>query len=109
MAQKLQAGKFPLVTPGNPPLLDSHRVLEREGQRCHQNLMRAHLDAEASRACLEKVKRHLGVRIEGVNYKQGGPRILESFFRPEESKSKILRGYCGVIEPVIYNHLLYWA
>ena len=33
------------------------------------------------------------------NYKQGGPRISKFFFPPEKSKSKILRGYCGVIEP----------
>ena len=65
------------------------------------------MDAEASGACLEKVKRHLGVLIEGVNYKQGGPRISKSFFPPKELKSKILRGYCGVIELVIYIHLLY--
>ena len=96
VAQKLQVGKFPLVTPRNPPPLDSHRAVEREGQRCRQNLMRAHLDAEASRACLEKVKRHLRVRIEGVNYKQGGPRIY------------IYLLY-GVIEPAIYIYLLYWA
>ena len=32
------------------------------------------------------------------NYKQGGSRISKFFFSPEESKSKILRGYCGVIE-----------
>ena len=67
------------------------------------------MDAEASVACLEKVKRHLGVQIEGVNYKQGGPRISKSFFPSEESKIKILRGYCGVIELVIYIHLSYWA
>ena len=42
--------------------------------------------------------------MEGVNYRQGGPRISKSFFPPEESKSTILRGYYGVIEPVIYIH-----
>ena len=67
------------------------------------------MNAKVSGACLEKVKRHLGVLIEEVNYKQGGPRISKSFFPPEESKNKILKGYCGVIEPVIYVHLLYWA
>ena len=40
VAQKLQAGKFPLVTPGNPSPLDLHRAIERGGQRCRQNLMR---------------------------------------------------------------------
>ena len=40
VAQKLQVGKFLLVTPENPPLLDLHRVVERGGQRCRQNLMR---------------------------------------------------------------------
>ena len=53
------------------------------------------MDAEASVACLEKVKRHLGVQIKGVNYKQGEPRISKSFFPPKGLKSKILRGYCG--------------
>ena len=43
-------------------------------------------------ACLEKVKRYLGVRIEGVNHKQDRLRIPKSYFPPEESKSKILRG-----------------
>ena len=40
VAQKLQAGKFPLVTPENPSLLDLHRAVKRGGQRCRQNLMR---------------------------------------------------------------------
>ena len=59
------------------------------------------MDTETTGACLEKVKRYLGVWIEGFNHKQGGPRISKSFFSLEESKSKILRGYCGVIEPEI--------
>ena len=60
-------------------------------------------------ACLEKVKRYLGVRIEGVNHKQDRLRIPKSFFPPEESKSKILRGYYGVIGSVMYLHLSHWA
>ena len=59
------------------------------------------MDTEATGACLEKVKRYLGVWIERFNHKQGGPRIPKSFFSPKKSKSKILRGYCGVIEPEI--------
>ena len=61
------------------------------------------------RACLEKVKRYLGVQTERVNYEHDGPRISKSFFPPEESKSKILRDYYGVIKPGIYIHLSYWA
>ena len=63
------------------------------------------MNAKASGACLEKVKMYLGVQTEGVNYEHDGPRISKSFFPPEESKNKILRGYCGFIEPGIYIHL----
>ena len=102
MAQKLQARKFLLVTPGNPPPLDLHRAVEH-------GVLWTLKRQEHGVLWLEKVKRHLGVQTEGGNYKQGGPRTSKSFFPPKESKSKILRGYCGFIEPVIYIRLLYWT
>ena len=40
VAHKLQAGKFPLVAPENPPPLDLHHAVERGGWRSRQNLMR---------------------------------------------------------------------
>ena len=42
--------------------------------------------------CLEKIKRYLGVRIEGVNHKQGGPEDTKIFLSSRRVKKQDFEG-----------------
>ena len=94
VAQKLQAGKFLLVTPRNPPPLDLHHVVERGGQKYPQNLTRTRSGHQSVKSVPWEGKKAFGSSDrQGVTINKVGRGYQNPFFLPRSWKSR----FWGVI------------